>query len=348
MIGLTGLALSAQMSASSPALPAGQADSGTEPPDATVRAARVHWRQLFDNGSWAELDAIADQLRSQRLRFQGGGWQLYSFYRAVGPAGPQTATDAAWNAQFAKLQEWIAAEPASATPRIALADAYIEYAWKARGSGWANTVTPEAVKQFLDRIGQARAILEAAEKIRNGDPEWYRAMQLVELAQAWPRDQADALVEAALSNEPGYYYSAQQQAIYLLPKWDGKPGETEEFAEKVADRIGNAEGDAVYFQIAAGVNCCQRTEAPAMVWERVRRGYFALERLYGTNLFERNAMAFLALKAGDTETAQAQFAKIGDDWDATVWIGKPRFDASRLGHALGRALPVQPDAPADK
>ncbi len=333
--------LSAQMIAAGP----GAGYSDADPPDAAVRAARVQWRQLLDSGNFAELDADANQLRSRRSRFQGGVWQLFVFYQTIGPAGPMTASDEAWELQIARLQQWAKEEPGSVTPRIALADAYIGFAWKARGHGWGDTVTPEGWTQFRERISLARATLEKALKLNNGDPEWYRAMQTVALAEAWPRQQVDALVDAALSVEPGYFSFATAEANYLLPKWYGKPGETEEFAARVADRIGGPEGDATYFLIAMMTNCCRATQAPAMAWARVKQGYFALDQLYGTNLHERNAFAFLALRAGDTETAQAAFAKIGNDWDAMVWGGKPRFDASRLGRPLGQAMPVQPDPP---
>jgi hypothetical protein len=337
--------LFAQLVSPPPGVAFGGASDGALPQDATMRAARVGWRQLFDSGNWAELDAVANQLRSQRLRFQGGAWQLSAFYNTVGPAGPQSATDAAWDAQIAKLQEWGREEPASVTPRIALARAYIAYGWKARGNGFANTVTPEGWQQFGQRIALARTTLEQAQKLNRGDPEWFRAMQIVALAQGWPRQQVDALVDQILNTEPTYYPSVTAEANYLLPKWYGTPGETEEFAARVADRIGGSEGDATYFVIASGINCCRKTQAPAMVWARVKQGYSALEQLYGTSLWERNAFAFLALRAGDTETAQAAFTRIGSDWDASVWGGKPRFDASRLGHALGEVQPVHADAP---
>jgi hypothetical protein len=320
------------------------ADSGQGPEETTVRALRVQWRRLFNDGSWADLDSVAERLRSQRLRIQGGGWQLRLFYATVSPAGPMTAEDAAWETQIARLQEWAQHQPTSPTPRIALANAYLTYAWKARGNGFSNTVTQEGWKLFGTRVQQARAALEDAAKISSNDPEWYRAMQTVALAQGWNRTQVDTLVDAALNTEPGYFYFARAEANYLLPKWYGQPGDTEAFAEKVADRISGTEGDATYFLIAATVNCCRKTQAPTMSWARVRQGYFALEQLYGTNNYQRNAIAFLALRAGDQQTAQQAFAKIGNDWDQTVWFSKVRFDASRTGKALGNVQPVQPDA----
>lgn len=321
-------------------------DTAGEPEETNVRALRVQWRKFFNDGSWSELETVANQLRSQRLRLKGGAWQLRVFYNTIGPAGPETATDAAWEAQIAKLEDWARQEPASATPRIAMADAYLDFAWKARGNGFSNTVTQEGWKLFAERVQSARAALEASAKAGSNDPEWYRAMQTVALAQGWPRKQVDALVDAALNAEPGYFYFVRAETNYLLPKWYGKPGESEEFAERAADKIGGDEGDATYFLIAAGINCCRKTQAPGLSWERVRKGYAALTQLYGTNNFERNAYAFLALRAGDVPTAQQAFARIGDDWDQAVWRSKARFDASRTGQAIADVQPVQPDKAA--
>ncbi len=329
-----------------PATLAQAGDAAGEPEETSVRALRVQWRKLFNDSSWTELETVANQLRSQRLRLKGGAWQLRVFYNTISPAGPETATDAAWEAQLARLQDWAKQQPASATPRIAMADAYLDFAWKARGHGFSDTVTPEGWKLFGQRVQEARAALEASAKAGSNDPEWYRAMQTVALAQGWPRPQVDALVDAALNAEPGYFYFARAETNYLLPKWYGKPGESEEFAERAADRIGGDEGDATYFLIAAGINCCRKPQAAGLSWDRVHRGYAALKQLYGTNNFERNAFAFLALRAGDVQTAQQAFARIGDDWDQSVWRSKARFDASRTGQAIAGVQPVQPEKAA--
>jgi hypothetical protein len=312
--------------------------------ETTARAMRTEWRQLFNQGAWTTLEADANQLRNQHLRFNGGIWALRLFYLTVSPAGPLTATDAAWQTQITKLQQWAQQMPQSPTPRIALADAYLRYAWKARGSGFSNTVTPEGWRLFKERVQAAQTALDQAQPIINGDPEWYRAMMTVALAQGWPRTQVDALVDGCLNIEPGYFYVPRSEATYLLPKWHGKPGDTEQFAADVADRIGGKQGDATYFLIAQGINCCGRTQAPGMSWPRVRNGFLALDELYGSNSYQRNVLAYLALKAGDQQTARLTFAVIGDDWARDVWKSKPRFDASRTGQRIGDVLPLQPDS----
>jgi hypothetical protein len=319
-------------------------EDGAEPIDNHVRAFRVQVRSLFDQGAYSELDALAGRLRSQKLRFKGGAWQLNTFYKTIGFPGSLTATDAEWQSRIAKLEQWIKDSPASPTPRVALAHAYVRFAWKARGNGLANTVTQEGWALFRQRVQSARTVLEDAAKIGATDPQWYREMQTVALAQGWDRAQVDALASQALANEPGYYYFALAHANYLLPKWYGKPGESERYAEQVADQAGSDDGDATYFMIAAELNCCRRTQAPALTWSRVRQGFTALDHLYGSNNYERNVMAYLAVRAGDTQTAQQVFARIGDDWDESVWRSKALFDASRTGQAAGKVKPLRADS----
>lgn len=294
---------------------------------------RSQWRKLFETHSWTELDSLADRLRSQRLRFQGGGWQLHVLYCILSSCS-HGDSDPAWESQIAALQEWIRHSPSSPTPRIALADTYESFAWKARGGDFADQVTEQGWKLFGERMQKARETLEEARQTSRGDPEWYSAMLVASAAYDWNREKADALVDESLSLEPGYFYIARIQADNLLPKWYGEPGDTERFVAKVADRIGGAEGDATYFFIAeytliAAEKCIPCTP-PTMSWARLRRGYAAIEHLYGTNNFEKNAYAFLAVHAGDRETARRAFEKIGENWNPDVWETKARFESGRM------------------
>ena len=298
--------------------------------------------QLFQSGQYTEIDALAQQLRSQKTRFRGGAWQLNFLYQAINSPGSMTATDADWQAVISKLQSWIASNPQSPTPRIALAQGYTLFAWKARGNGYAKTVTPDGWALFNQRIQSARTTLENASAISANCPEWYFAMQSVAKAQSWPRKQMDSLVQTAMAHDPEYFYIALGEADALLPKWGGKPGDTEAYAAQVADTIGGREGDAVYFYIAEELNCCARTQAAGMDETRVQRGFTAVDQLYGSTNSERNVAAFLALRAGDTATAQELFKRIGDDWVAGIWGSKARFDASRTGQPVGGVPPVGP------
>ncbi len=99
--------------------------------------------------------------------------------------------------------------------------------------------------------------------------------------------------------------------------------------------------EMVYFMMAADLNCCRSTQAPALSWPRVRQGFSAIDRLYGSTNRQRNVLAYLALRAGDAQAAQEAFAQIGDDWDEHVWRTKALFDASRTGQVVGKTQPLR-------
>ena len=316
--------------------PAGDVDN-PDLSDTNLRDFRVSLLGLFNSAHYADLDTFAQQLQQQRSRFEGGVWRLHVFFGTLSSPGAATATDAAWKAHIAKLEQWAQSSPASPTPRIALAQTYLRFAWKARGHGFASTVTPEGWALFRDRVQSARSTLEQSAVLAENSPHWYLEMQGVALDQQWDRAAFDALAERALAHEPGYYYFAVAESNYLLPKWYGRPGDTERYAAEVADRIGGDEGDAVYFQIAAAINCCNRTQAPAMSWPRVQRGFAAIESLYKSTSHERNVMAYLAVQSGDAATAQQLFARIGNDWSESVWKTKAAFDGARTEKAAGNS-----------
>ena len=309
------------------ATPAGDVES-PDLTDTDLRDFRVSLLGEFNAGRYAELDTLAQQLQQQRSRFKGGGWRLHVFFGTLSSPGSATATDAAWKAHLAKLEKWAQSSPNSATPRITLAQTYLRFAWKARGHGYANTVTRQGWSLFQDRVKSARSTLEQSAVLAENSPHWYLEMQGVALDQQWDRAAFDDLAERALAHEPRYQYFAISESNYLLPKWYGKSGDTERYAAGVADRIGGEEGDAIYFQIAAAINCCRDTQAPALSWPRVQRGFTAMESLYGATNHQRNVMAYLAVRSGDTATAQQLFARIGNDWSQSVWKTKAAFDAA--------------------
>src|SRR5271168_759595 len=213
--------------------------------DTESRDFRVSLLGLFNSGRYADLDAVAQQLQQQRSRFKGGAWRLHVFFGTLSSPGSPTATDAARKAHIAKLEQWARSSAASPTPRIALAQTYLRFAWKARGHGYARTVTPEGWALFKERVQSARSTLEQSAVLAENSPHWYLEMQGVALDQQWDRAAFDALAERALVHEPGYQYFAISESNYLLPKWYGKRGDTEAYAAEVADRIGVGEGDAV-------------------------------------------------------------------------------------------------------
>jgi len=306
-----------------------QSPSGSD----TEEAYKREIMSYFLDKNFAQLDKAARDARTEKERFPGGVWKLYTFYTGLStPTLGDQATDADWNYHIGVLKEWASARPDSAVARIALAETYISYSDKARGTGYANTVSVTGWKLSAERTAEAASILVEAERLTEKCPFWYEAMQQVALGQGWERDQARELFEQAIAFQPDYYHFYREYAYYLLPKWYGEPGDAQKFAEEISNRVGGAEGKFLYFEIASQITCqCDspESEIETLSWPKIKEGYVALGQLYCYSNLKLNRFAHMAVEAGDKPAAAEAFAKIGDDWDHTVWRSNQRFEQGR-------------------
>ncbi len=275
-----------------------------------------------------ELDSMANQYRRDKSRVPGGEWRLRLFYTAL-DAPQQTDKDTLDH--LAHLEHWMKARPESITARIALATSLHRWAWVARGNGLANTVTPEGWRLFDERIKEAQVVLEGSANMHVMCPQWYSEMMTVGLAQSWDARRVKENFERGIQFEPEYYYLYRQYANYLLPKWDGQPGDAAAFAKSSADRVGGDSGDLLYFQIATVLIKRGDGDFPIkqMDWSRIQRGYQALTTKYGADRRTKNELAFIAYKYRDVNVSRQQFALIGDDWARGVWRDRKFFDRAR-------------------
>ncbi len=290
------------------------------------------WTRLIESDLVAEkfddLDRMAAQLRSEKTRSPGGEWKLVYFYGAL---DKPELSDKDTLDHLAHLRHWIAQRPESITARVALATSLHRWAWEARGNGMANTVTAEGWRLFEERIQESLSVLKAAANLHEQCPQWYSEMMVVGLAESWDAAQMKEIFEAGIQYEPGYFRLYKQYANYLLPKWDGKPGDASAFAKEAADNVGGEEGDQIYFHIANAIIGKNGSEfgVHQMDWPRIQRGYQSLTAQYGTTEWLKNKIAYLAWKFHDAAFARQQFELIGDHWERSVWHDRERFDRAR-------------------
>jgi Domain of unknown function (DUF4034) len=299
-------------------------------------------RELLLQEKFESLDKLANEARVARARFPGGFWKIHTIYVALeDPENGDNASEFEWTQQLARLDRWKTQRPDSITARVALAGAYADYGWRARGSGYNDTVTEEGWRLLAERVKTARKILEEAQTLPAKCPEWFFAMHVVGVSEGWDREQMDALFEKAIAFEPEYYYYYRAQARDSLPKWGGEEGDAARFAEKMADRIVGEKGDLMYYEIGTFLNCaCDNSRGlNGMSWPRLRRGYAVLEQLYGTAPEHLNKMAYMALTAGDVDFAKKMFDQIGENWDKKTWRTRDNFvDAKRRASQPSGAL----------
>jgi hypothetical protein len=288
---------------------------------------------LFEQDKFESLDLMADTARSTKARLPGGFWTVHIIYVALmaPPKGAYAAPAGDWTTHLARLQRWVTQRPDSITARVALGAAQLQYAWRARGGGYTDTVTEDGWKLFQQRAEVAAKTLMDASSLQAKCPEWYVAMQLTARALGQTKEVQTAIFESAIAFEPDYQYFYRTQAELLMPKWEGEEGEMAAFAEKAADRIGGKKGDMIYYQIATFLNCgCDNDrKLNGMSWPRIKRGYIALEEQYGESIANLNAMAYMAGMGGDMPYAEEMFKRIGEGWDKKLWHKKENFEMVR-------------------
>jgi tetratricopeptide (TPR) repeat protein len=287
---------------------------------------------LIASNRFDTLEEAAGRARSSKERVTGGTWKLYVFYDVVStPAVGNRATERDWTDCLARLKRWVAARPQSITARVALAQAYFGFAWFARGSGFAGTVSESDWKVYSDRLDQASKALNEAQNLTAKCPQFYFVTQLLASAQGWPVEAQRKVFDRAIAFEPSYYHYYREFAYSLLPIWYGEEGDSEAFAEESARRIGGREGAFTYFELATVIYCqCGETaEHPTLSWPKIQEGFAVMEEEYGATTVKSNRFALLAYLFKDREVAKRALERVGENWDVSTWCKRSTFDQAR-------------------
>ncbi len=181
-------------------------------------------------------------------------------------ANPAFTDSADYPAHCAELAKWRDEMPDSPTPLVALAKAHIDWAWQARGSGYAGTVTEEGWQQFHTRIAEARSLLERAEKLGPQDAEAHRQLLVVAMAEGLSDEQARTWFDAGRKIDPWYSPLYTQMATLKMPRWGGAPGDVERFAAEAAELMPGDDGLALFGLIAYEIHRYECDDPTTVLW----------------------------------------------------------------------------------
>lgn len=76
---------------------------------------------LLKDEQFAQLDCIANSVRSTQARFSGGSLKLVKFYNGVDEPRPGHPTEEDWQNHLRRVEHWVTSSPESISARIALA-----------------------------------------------------------------------------------------------------------------------------------------------------------------------------------------------------------------------------------
>lgn len=178
------------------------------------------------------------------------------------------------------------------------------YAWQARGTGYASTVTKEGWILFKDRLGKSLRALEAGEGSAKASPLWYQEMITVLNQLDEEPKRKVSLIQESARKFPWYPTIFTEQLFYLLPKWGGSWEEISAYANWASSQKTSWQGDMMYARLywSAAVQSNQENvllEAKP-VWKRVQSGFVNMESKFPGSVNILQANAILSCQVQDT------------------------------------------------
>lgn len=276
-------------------------------------------KTLIEAGDTAALDVLAKSLLETKERDDHGHWMLKHFYNAFKLR--DNLPTALWDLRTQFLQDWIKDSPDSQTAKIALASHYVDYAWRARGSGWAKDVTDDGWRLMGERLGYAEEILvDAIETLDISDPTLFDVGTRLMIGLGSPPTLFDEFTAASLETAPAYWHTLHSRAYSLLPRWHGETGDWEAFGEYIA-KHNEPYGKEQFALITIGRHAF-RTETVSMDrlnWKLLKEGLQELLKNYPNSVTNISRAAFLATVAGDQAFAKECFDLLGERCAPSIW-----------------------------
>ena len=159
--------------------------------------------RLLETRDYRGLDAFAEQLQQNGRKFARGYWEISYFFSELAELS-KDATDDYCEAQVQRVRDWFEQDPDSIIARIAMAQALVEYGWKARGNGSSQSVTNDGWQLFAERTTEARRILVAAELLPHKCPVFFETQLYIALVDGTSRTKYDELFAQAINEFPDY------------------------------------------------------------------------------------------------------------------------------------------------
>ena len=288
-------------------------------------ALRAKVSELYKKKDFAALDVLADSLLSAKKTYWTGDWYIEDFMTELESVGPGEESKANFEKYMDVLNDWIKKYPKSPTARAALVEAWTTYAWKARGGGYAGTVTDDGWKVFGERLKKASAVVNAAKGMHA--PTLYAAEETLALGESWEKPAFNKVFDEAIKYNPDYMEIYFRKLYFLLPRWNGAEGEFESFLNRTADKMGGDKGDIFYARLTyrfyksglEGDNGEDTFKNTKLSWKRTKKGFDLLLKQYPNSLGVQSGYARIATVADDEEAAKAMFAKIGNRCNKSTW-----------------------------
>jgi hypothetical protein len=207
----------------------------------------------------------------------------------------------------------------------------VNYAWDARGTGWANTVTEEGWRLMRERLAKAANALDEAWHLDPTNSDAADEMLAVELGQGQGRDRMELWFNRAMKANPDDYEACVNKLYYLEPKWYGSADEMLKFGEECV-KGGNWDSGIPYIYVKAHLDLAAYTEAVGAqdgeavyftshpeAWDEIRAVHQELMKHRPMSNYKKMEFARIAAWMGHWKEANQMLDEAGGPADFRLW-----------------------------
>jgi membrane associated rhomboid family serine protease len=298
-------------------------------------------QQLFMVGDYEHLDSLMNQYMSSledlpdgSSRYEGLVGGLTDLFR-FGSLAPDTA--------FGHTADWRRRVKIPTMADLAEAMVFTEWAWSARGNGFANSISSQNWTVYAYRTEMAAAALDEVADRASDNPLWYTLSLDVGLDQSKNREQLRAIFDQGLARVANYRPLYRRMLRILMPRWGGSYNEVDKFINEIHAQTASARGYERYAELYSTYARLEGDELDLFAdtqafWSSMRTGYLGLVRRYPASDAVLNSFANFACRADDKDNYNRLRGAVGKGISFTAWSDKYSIESCDKKLAVAGAL----------
>jgi membrane associated rhomboid family serine protease len=287
-------------------------------------------QQLFMDGDYERLESLMNQYMgnlgdlpdgsSSYEGLVGGLTDLFGF----GGLDPQIA--------FGHTADWRRRIKGSVMSDLVEAMFFSEWAYAARGTGYANSVSSQNMALYAHRTEMAAAgLAEVADRAAN-NPLWYSLSLEVGLDQAKDKTELREIFDQGFAKVPDYRPLYRRMLRVLMPRWGGSYREVDDFINSVYDKTAAQRSYERYAELYSSYAWAEGDELDlfrdtSAIWSSMSMGYVGLVKRHPASDSILNSFANFACRAGDTAEYNRLRSAVGKRFSSVAWTAKYSLDA---------------------
>jgi rhomboid protease GluP len=233
---------------------------------------------------------------------------------------------------FEHTADWRDQIPDSTMSELVEAMVFEEWAWSARGSAAAASVSNQNMAIYNYRAQMADAALADIPPRSRANPAWYALSLRVGLDLSRDKEKAQAIFDQGFIQFPTYHPLYRQMLRILMPRWLGSYDDVDRFVNYVRLKFPQDRGYEPYAELYTTYARLEGDDTDIFrdgraSWTGMRSGYLGLIKRYPNSDFILNSFANFACRAADMDEYSRLQNTVKRRFSSTAWTGKFTFDA---------------------